>query len=167
MRQRILPLVLFGWALAATRLILDFTAPDWPPTMHIGVFFTLPFFIAYIGLMRKWGRISWPQMALSMLLVGFLVWGIWNSIAYTTGQFMEWTHGRFDPGTPTIGADGVTTYEGGRASPIQAESLGKIGQGLLHGLVSSVAGSVWCILFGSVFIWVPAMLGRGENRQVD
>ena len=167
MRERILPLILIGWIVSAIRLALDFMMPDSPFTMAFGVYYLLPLVIAYIGLTRRWGRISWGRMAISMVLVGFLVWGIWNSIAYTTGQFMEWGHGRFHAGCPLLngdgslklGADGLPMERDGRASAVQETFLAKLGAGLLHGLLSSLTGSIWCIGFGSVFIWVPTKLG--------
>jgi hypothetical protein len=89
-----------------------------------------------------------------MVALGFAVWGVCNSVTYTVGQFMEWTDGRYFPGELVTDASGVETYVDGRAAPLADSALGKVGAGLLHGALSSVAGSVWCIAFGTLFVWV-------------
>ena len=70
-----------------------------------------------------------------------------TSISYTIGQFMEWTDGRYNPGD--------TDPDGRRALDVQETPLLKIGAGLLHGMGSSLFGSVICIAAGSLFVWVP------------
>lgn len=142
--QRLKPLVIFGYIVAAIRLALDAVAPEFLLTMHFGLYYLMPVAILVIGLRRTWGPVRWRTTAGTMIVLAFLVWGVWNSIAYTTGQFMEWTHGRFAPA---------------RASPPAVTAMAKIGLGLLHGLLSSLTSSIWCIGFGTVFIWLPARLG--------
>ena len=96
--ERLFPLVVLGWLLAAVRLGLDATLPDWPPTMYFGLYLVMPVGLLWVGLTGRWGPIGWWRMVGTMLVLVALVWGVWNSIAYTVGQFMEWTHGRFFPG---------------------------------------------------------------------
>jgi hypothetical protein len=152
--QRLKPLVIFGSTVAAIRLALDATAPDFVVTMHFGLYYLMPVAMLVIGLQGRWGPVRWTTMAGTMIILGFVVWGVWNSIAYTTGQFMEWTHGRFYPGE---GQD----HEAARAAPPAATATAKIGFGLLHGLLSSITSSIWCIGFGTVLIWLPGRL-RGS-----
>jgi hypothetical protein len=151
--RRLRPLLLFGYAVAAIRLGLDFW--DREAAMVFGLYYLMAVAIIYVGVTRRWGLIGWRAMALTMVCLGCLVWGVSNSISYTVGQFMGWTDGRFDPGTPVRDAAGVLQgYADGRAMPPQDTALGKVGAGLLHGLISSLTGSVWCILFGTAFVWV-------------
>ncbi len=154
--QRLKPLVIFGYLVAAVRLALDATAPDFLVTMHFGLYYLMPLAMLVIGLQGRWGPVRWATMAGTMLVLGFVVWGVWSSIAYTTGQFMEWTHGRFYPGR---GPDD----EARRAAPLAATAMGKIGSGLLHGLLSSIASSIWCIGFGTLLIWLPGRLGAKKT----
>jgi len=154
--QRLKPLIVFGYIVAAIRLALDATAPDFVLTMHLGLYYLMPLAMLVVGLRRRWGTVRWTTMAGTMIVLGFVVWGVWNSIAYTTGQFMEWTHGRFFPGE---GPD----HQGARASPPAATTTAKIGWGLLHGLLSGVTSSIWCIVSGTVLIWLPSRLGARET----
>ena len=154
--QRLKPLVIFGYIVAAIRLALDATAPDFVLTMCFGLYYLMPLAMLVVGLQRQWGLVRWTTMAGTMIALGFVVWGVWNSIAYTTGQFMEWTHGRFYPGQ---GPDD----EAGRAAPPAATATAKIGWGLLHGLLSSITSSIWCIGFGTVLIWLPGRLGARQT----
>ncbi|MBK8978340.1 MAG: hypothetical protein IPM29_20755 [Planctomycetes bacterium] len=154
--QRVLPLLLIGSVLAAIRLTLDATVPDGRLTMYVGTWLVMPFAIAWVGLTRRYGPISFRQMAFTMVVVAATVWGAWNVIAYTTGQFMGWTHGRFDPGHVEIAADGTETRVGARAMPIQATAWAKLGAGLLHGVLSTAIQSVICTVLGTLLIWLPA-----------
>ncbi len=145
------------------RLALDALWPHGPITMYFGNYFLLPLVMAWIGLRRDWGPIGWRAVALSMVVVAAAVWGIGNAIAYSTGQVMEWTHGRFSPGTAVVAADGSVEYEGARAAPVQDTLLEKLGQGALHGVLSTLAASVWCVVLGTVLIWLPA---RVTSRRI-
>ncbi len=48
--------------------------------------------------------------------------------------------------------------------PMGKIPMGKIGAGLLHGLFSSITGSIWCILAGTLFCWVPRRTLRPDSR---
>jgi hypothetical protein len=137
--RRLLPLVVIGWIVAAIRLTLEFQAPE--QSMWFGVYYVMPILLIVIGLGRRWGPIGWVAMAATTSLLAVLVWGVPNSISYTLAQFLEWTHGRFEPEV--------------RAAPIASEPLKKIGVGLLQGLLTSLAGAVWCTVAGTLFIWIP------------
>ncbi len=158
--QRVLPLLAFGWIVGAIRLTLDGIAPDWPPTMYIGLYFTMPIAFVVIGWRGSWGSIRWGQLALTMLVVGYTVFAVWSAIAYTTGQFMEWTHGRFDPGVLEVGADGEEIRVGARADAPRETVVGKLGAGLLHGVLTGVVSTVWCIGIGTLVIWLPGRVRR-------
>lgn len=120
--------------------------------MWFGVYYVIGATIVLIGLTGKWGAIRWPALLGTMALMCLIVWGIPNTLAYTTGQFLEWKHGRFHYGGP----DDPTN----RAAPIAATTIGKIGWGVLQGLLTSVAGTIWCTILGTVFIWLPGRLRR-------
>lgn len=86
-----------------------------------------------------------------------IAWGIPNTLSYTTAQFLGWQHGRFYYGGPDDPAN--------RAAPIAATVLGKLGWGVLQGAVTSVAGTIWCTAFGTLFVWLPARLRRRGGRE--
>lgn len=148
--QRVLPLMVFGWIIAAARLYMDasYHYGGW-----FGIYWVMPAAFLVVGLLGKWGTVRWTTMAGTMVLVACLVWGVWNSIAYTTGQFMEWEFGRYYPGAPV-------TLENRKAAPVQDTAMMKLAMGLLHGVLSSLTSTVWCIGFGTLFIWLPAKLRK-------
>lgn len=150
LRQRLLPLVVLGLAVGLARYAMEFVAPE--HAMWFGVYYVIGATIVLIGLTGKWGAIRWPALLGTMALMCLIVWGIPNTLAYTTGQFLEWKHGRFHYGGP----DDPTN----RAAPIAATTIGKIGWGVLQGLLTSVAGTIWCTILGTVFIWLPGRLRR-------
>ncbi len=146
MRQRLLGLTLLGWAVASVRFTLDFMAME--QAMWFGVYYAMPPALAWVGLRGRWGAISWRSMATTTAVLGLVIWGIPNAISYTTGQFLEWTHGRFEPGV--------------RATSIAAHEFGKLGWGLLQGLLTAIAGALWCTAWGTLLIWLP---GRRRSRS--
>jgi hypothetical protein len=139
--SRIRVLVLIGLAVGLSRYALEFAASY--AAMWFGVYYVMPVAILVIGVRRSWGDIRWPALLGTILVMCLIVWGIPNALAYTTGQFLGWQHGRF---------------AAERAAPLAATAFGKIGWGLLQGLATSVAGTVWCTVFGTIFIWLPARL---------
>ena len=154
LRERLRPLVLLGLAIGLLRYAMEFVAPQ--HAMWFGVYYVMAAAILFVGITGKWGPIRWPVLLGTMALLCLIVWGIPNTVAYTTGQFLEWNHGRFHHGV-----DDPET----RAAPIAATALGKIGWGLVQGLATSVAGTIWCTVLGTVFIWLPGRL-RARSRAV-
>ena len=138
------PLVWFGWAVAAIRFALEFVAPQ--QAWYFGVYWLMPVALIYYGVQKKLDHLSWPRLALSMLIVGVLVWGLPNVIVYTTAQFQGWTHGRFTPQT--------------QSAPIAATSAGKIQAGLVVGALTALGGSVWSIVWSTLVIWLPSYVRR-------
>lgn len=152
LRTRLIPFVVAGYAIAALRLAIDFW--DREAAMWFGLYYAMPVVILWIGVTRRWGLIGWKQMAVTMLVAAPLVFGVCTVIAYTVGQFMEWTDGRFYPGEPVELASGEIEWQGGRTAPVRDTALAKVGVGLVHGLITSVIGTAWCIFFGTLFVWV-------------
>ncbi|MBL8730617.1 MAG: hypothetical protein JNM25_19525 [Planctomycetes bacterium] len=151
--QRIRGLVLLGLTIGLIRYALEFTQSQ--HTMSFGVYYVMPIAFLVVGLRGLWGDITWPKLLGSMAVMCLIVWGIPNTLAYTTGQFLGWQHGRFYHG-------GTEDAEHTRAAPIAATTLGKLGWGALQGLLTSVAGTIWCTLWGTVLIWLPARLRRAK-----
>jgi hypothetical protein len=146
--KRLLPLILFGWAIGAIRYLLDFLAPD--QAMYMGLYYLMPVALLWIGMTRRWGAVSWRQVAGTMVLLAFCTWFVWNSTAYLTGQFLGWEHGRFAPN---------------RAAPVAETLFGKVWGGVSTGFLTAIAGSVWCLVFGTVFIWLPARFQSKSSAQ--
>ena len=152
LRQRLLPLVAVGLAVGLARYVAEFVAPG--QAMYVGIYYVMPIAFLVVGLRDGWGPIRWPALLGTMALLCAIVWGVSNTLAYTTGQFLGWQHGRFHNGGP----DDPTN----RAAPIAATALGKIGLGVMQGVLTSVAGTIWCTLWGTVLIWLPARLRRAK-----
>lgn len=148
LRQRVLPLIVLGLTTGLVRYAFEFVAPD--QAMWFGVYYVMAAAILVIGVRGTWGPVRWPTLLGTMALTCLVVWGVPNTLAYTTGQFLEWNHGRFHFGGP----DDPTN----RAAPIAATTLGKVGWGTLQGLLTSVAGTVWCTVLGTILIWLPGRL---------
>jgi hypothetical protein len=139
------PLVFFGWVVAAIRFALEFTAPQ--QAWYFGVYWLMPIALLYFGLVRhRLDHLSWPRLALAMILVGMLVWFVPNAISYSTAQFQGWTHGRFAPNV--------------QSAPIAPTPVGKIRTGVVVGFLTGLAGSVWCIVWSTLLVWLPAYLRR-------
>ena len=159
LRSRVIQLAAIGSVIAAIRLGLDFW--DRELAMWFGLYYAMPVVILVLGRRRQWGPIPWTSMATTLVIVACLVWGVWNTISYSVGQFMEWTDGRYYPGElqpDGSWADGTLpdgTTKGKRADFVKATALAKIGTGALHGLISSITGSIWSILAGTLFLWRP------------
>ncbi len=143
LRQRLLPLVLYGWVVGAIRYALEFIAPD--QSMYFGLYYLMPVALLWVGVTRRWGAVRWTQVAVTMVALAFLTWFVCNTTAYVTGQFVGWQHGRFSPAA---------------AAPLADDTLGKLWGGLSTGFLTAVGGSVWCVVWGTVVIWLPARLGR-------
>jgi hypothetical protein len=150
LRDRIRGLTVLGLLVGLVRYGLEFTAS--PYAMWFGVYYVMPVALLVVGVRRSWGDIRWPTLTGSLALLCLLVWGIPNTLAYTTGQFLGWQHGRFHYGGPDDPAN--------RAAPIAATALGKLGWGVLQGLLTAVAGTIWCTVWGTVCIWLPARWRR-------
>ena len=103
-----------------------------------------------VGLRGAWGIPRWRVVPGTMLVLCLIVWGIPNTLAYTTGQFLEWNHGRFYYGGPDDPDN--------RAAPLAATALAKIGWGLAQGGLTALVGTVWCTFWGTVLIWLPARI---------
>lgn len=147
---RLKPLVAIGLAVGLIRYALDFTTAGY--AMYVGVYYVMPVVFLVIGLRRQWGPIRWPAVFGTMALTALIVWGIPNTLAYTTGQFLEWNHGRFYNG----GEDDPAN----RAAPVAATAAGKIGFGVMQGVLTAVAGTIWCTVWGTLVIWLPAKLSK-------
>ena len=142
-------LVLIGLAIGGVRFVLEFLAPN--QSMYFGLYYAMPVALLAIGLSNAWGSVRWLSLLRAMVFTAVIVWGTWNSVSYTTAQFLEWNHGRF------------SALEGDqRALPIAATAVGKIVLGVLQGLLTSIAGAIWLTTIGTLTIWLP---GRLRNRD--
>ncbi len=144
LRQRLFPLVVYGWVIGAIRYLLEFIAPD--QAWYFGLYYYMPVAILFVGLSKKWGAVRWTQVAGTMVALAVLTWFVCNSIAYATGQFMEWEHGRFRTGTG--------------ASPIADTVSGKLWAGVSTAAGTTVIGTLWCVAWGTAAIWLPTKLGK-------
>ena len=141
------PLVFFGWVVAAIRFALEFVAPQ--QAWFFGVYWLMPIALIYFGVQHKLEHVAWPRLALSMVLLGVLVWFVPNAIAYTTAQFQGWSHGRFAPQT--------------QSAPIAPTPGAKIGTGLTVAALTALGGSFWCIVWSTLVIWLPGYLRRRKQ----
>jgi hypothetical protein len=142
-------LVYFGWAVAMIRYALEFVAPT--ASMYVGVYYAMPLALLYCAIRRKLDHLSWPRLALAMILMGVCVWLVPNAIAYTTGQFLGWQHGRFTPQE--------------RSAPVAETALGKVTTALTVAGATTIAGSLWSILWATVLIWVPRTVRQRGSTE--
>ena len=141
-------LVFIGWIIAATRLLLDFVAPE--QSMFIGVYFLMPVAYLYYGLKGKWDHLPWKHIAGALIVVVLLVWFIPNWVAYSTAALAGLDHGRFSP----------EAYQ----TVIERDTPFKI---ILNAGIVSVgtfaAGSVWSLALGTMLIWLPGAMRRRRS----
>lgn len=141
-------LVFFGWIVAAARLLLDFTAPEL--SMYIGVYFLMPLAYLYYGVKGKWDHLSWRRVALSLIVVVFFVWFIPNLISYSTAFFVGLEHGRFSP------------ENSGRMFGHHGPFMTILNGAMVAG-GTFLAGSVWSVALGTLFIWLPGAMRRRQG----
>ncbi len=138
-------LVFFGWAVAATRLLLDFVAPE--QSMYVGVYYLMPVAYLYFGLRGKWDHLPWRQAALALVAVAFFVWFIPNFIAYSAAFLTGLEQGRFSPGNS------------GRLSGFEGPFMTILNGGWVAG-ITFLVGSAWSVVLGTLLIWLPGALRR-------
>ena len=143
-------LVYFGWAVAAIRLLLDLFAPE--QSMFFGVYIMMPLAYLYYGVKGRWDHLAWRRVAGSLLVVVFLVWFIPNLISYTTAYFVGLEHGRFSP------------ENSGRRDGFEGPLMTMLNGGMVAG-ATFLAGSVWSVTLGTLFIWLPAAMRRRQARN--
>jgi hypothetical protein len=137
--SRIKPLVFIGWVVVAIRFALEWT--ESPATLWFGLYIIMPWPLLWFGWKGRFDGLLWGRLALSMLLLSLLLWGLPNIFIYSFAQFQGWTHGRFAPGT--------------RGPPIQAEALGKLWASILVAGGTMLFSSVCLIVFSTLAIWLP------------
>lgn len=142
-------LVFFGWVVAATRLLLDFVAPE--QSMYLGVYILMPLAYLYYGWKGRWDHLAWRRVAGSLLVVVFLVWFIPNLISYSTAYFVGLEHGRFSP------------ENSGRRENFQGPLMTILNGGMVAG-ATFLAGSVWSVTLGTLFTWLPGAMRRRQAR---
>jgi hypothetical protein len=145
--RRMRPIILFGLAVAAVRFALDCAQLD--VAMWLGVYFLMPVALIVAGIRGTYDDLKWLRLAVAMILVAVCCWFVPNSVAYTTGQFLGWQHGRFAPG---------------RAAPIAESAWMKILAGLTVGFGTTIAGSLWLIVTSTLVVWIPARV-RASRRK--
>ncbi|MSR75945.1 MAG: hypothetical protein EXS14_10810 [Planctomycetes bacterium] len=147
------PLVIFGWTVAALRLVFEFVAatrPDLQPyTMYFGIVYVMPVALLVAAWRKTFAEFTFGRLALAMWVLALLTWGLPNAISYTVGQFQEWTFGRFHG----IGHNAHTL-------PVADTVLSKLGTGIGVGLMTHIMGTVGCLVLATVLIWLPKRLMR-------
>jgi hypothetical protein len=160
---RVRGLVLFGWLVVLIRFALDATLKpeEWTPGWFVGVDILMPIAFLVVGIRGTMDDLPWPKYVLMALMLGLLVWGIPNAIVYTTAQFLEWTHGRFEP---TV-RDAAGKYVRGHAFPLESASAGKLGAGLKIAGFSSIFGFVGSLVLMTLLIWLPGVVRRRKRAS--
>jgi hypothetical protein len=161
---RIRGIVFFGWLIAAIRLILDATVHPAEKTWGwwIGVDILLPIAFIVVGIKGTLDDVPWPKYLLIALVFGVLIWGVPNLISYTTGQFMGWQHGRFEP---MVKEPGKFFPKSGHAPPLADSAGGKILTGLQVAGGSAAFGTVASLLVATLLIWLPGKIRRNRRAQ--
>lgn len=180
--SRLRPWILILWVVAAVRYFIDFREVDAPIVFATGpiqwtadwvsvnyVVVPLLLVMGFVGVFRGW---SWGRCLKALALLAVLCWSIPNGIAYTTGQFQEWQHGRYrgqnlavvDGQTVTFEEDdgppaGATDVRMARTMPLGETTAEKLTRGVGIGLVTVLAGFIWMFLWFHLFVYLPRRLG--------
>lgn len=137
------PLVYCGWAIGALRLLLDAFAPD--VAMYVGLYYLLPLVLIVFVAQRRFEPHGMGRCLLVAVVAAPLISFPVNTLAYGAAQFAGWTHGRF--------ADD-------RALPVAEELADKLLSAVVAGLGTSLAGTVWLVLFTWVIVGTARLVRR-------
>lgn len=141
------PLVFIGWGIAAVRLALEFVAPD--ASMYVGVYYLMPIVLIAYSVKKRFDDLLFLRLMLGMLIVGVLVWGLPNFIAYSTAQFQGWEHGRF---------------AAGRSEPLREGTAARLLAGISIAWKTSLVGTFWMAVWSFFATWIPGALRRRRGR---
>ncbi len=166
------------WIVAAIKLGLEFREAEDPIAFEfagirwqgsIGVYYVSFVLLVVAAIRGTFDGLRYGKLALSALLLAVLGWCVPNTVTYTTAQFQGWTHGRFQP--PVSPEEAARLEAAGevvpkeRSAPIAATPAGKLGTGLLVGLMTTIAGFLWTFLWIHLLVVLPRRFGRPRGAS--
>lgn len=180
--KRLQPVLYAGLVIAAIRYAMDWIAPD--SSMGFGLYIAMPLVLLHAGLRGRYDDLGFKILP-GLFVTGFLIWFASGIVAYPTGALLDWEFGRHrpmasheeivtlhgernalrPPGAPEIPLETIEAEEQKKAAIpfVRPEGTGpRLAQCLLIASISSLAGALWCALFGALFIGLPAKL-RGRS----
>lgn len=176
--QALKPIIYAAWIVAILRLITEALTTDLNIVAMMSVYMTIWVLLLYSGITGLLDQLVWKKLFVGAGILAVCCWFVPNSIAYTVAQFQEWNHGRFyvseehdalsalyrDEGLGMFEAGSKATEELGversRTGPRAETSGGRILAGLGVGFFTSIAGFLWCAVFGSLLVGIPATMRR-------
>ena len=175
--QGLKPVIYVLWLVAATRLLLDATSRDPNVYAAFGVYSASAALFIFCGLTGHLDGLGWKGWFKGALVLTVLCWFIPNSISYSVANFQGWDHGRFEVDEEfwatydRFREEGLGVFEAfgraeeeqpntGRTGPPWDMPGGKVLAGTFVGLMSSIAGFLWCLLAGLILVGIPSAVRR-------
>jgi len=172
--QALNPIIYVAWIVAVLRLITEALTTDLNIIGMMSVYMTTWVLLLYCGFTGLLDTLVWKKLFLGAGILAVCCWFVPNTIAYTVAQFQEWDHGRFhvsvehDELAAKYREEGMGVFEAGakateelgversRTGPRAETTGGRLLAGLGVGFFTSIAGFLWCAVFGSLFVGIPA-----------
>lgn len=179
--SRVRWIVLAGLAVAAVRFALDFRRVDDPILFEwgdlrvqgqIGNYYVVPLLFAVGAFAGTFRGLSWGRLLAACAWVSLFCFAVPNTVAYTTAQFLGWTHGRFAPApVPPEQRDAYEAWgeegEPYRAPPIPKSAVAKVINGLSVGVLTGLVSFVWNAVWIHLLVVLPRLLRSFLFRKVS
>lgn len=177
--QTLKPIVFTLWIVAVARLVAEALTENLNVIGMISVYGAVAAIFLFAGFTGQLDFLTGRRLFAGAFVLAVSCWFLPNSIAYTTAQFAGWTHGRFfydheyHDLVATLGEDGMDEKAAAkeaverlghgdrtRTAPPADTATGKVKAGVFVGLLTTLAGMLWCLLTGALFLGVPARFRR-------
>jgi hypothetical protein len=139
------PVIYVAWIVAAARILAEALTTDLNVVAMLSVYAAIAVMFLFAGFTGQLDRLVWKPLLLGALVLGIACWFIPSTIAYGVAQFQGWDHGRF----------GVT-----RGPPISDTTAGKLQTAVTVAFFTSIAGTLWSLVLGVLFVGIPAAARR-------
>lgn len=173
------PLIYVGWIVAAARLAIEAATTDLNVVAMFSVYAAVAVMLLFAGFTGLLDRLVWKRLLLASVVLGVACWSIPNAIVYSIAQFRGWSHGRFyvDPEHNAIQQrlmkEGMGYFDSAekaeqelgrksqtRGPPIADTPAGKIKAALMVSFFTAIAGTLWTLVLGALFVGIPATVRR-------
>lgn len=173
------PLIFVAWFVAAMRLVADACTTDLNFLGMLSVYGVIAFVFLYAGFSGILDALVWKPLLLGSVVLGVTCFFVPNTIAYSVAQFQGWNHGRFQVDAEhyaiqkPLMENGMGLFEAKakseeilgrpdptRGPPIAETTGGKIKVAATIGAFTTIAGTLWSLVFGTLFVGIPATFRR-------
>ena len=173
------PIIYVAWIVAAIRFAAEAGTTDLNFIAMASVYMAIFVIFLLAGFTGQLDALVWKPLLVGSLVLGIACWLLPNGIAYGVAQFRGWNHGRFHhdyefraaeerhrkAGNDDEQAVKKAEAELGRSDqtrcpPVADTSAGKLLTALSLAGGTGLAGTVWSLLFGTLFVGIPASVRR-------